>query len=75
MNKVFDIIMVGNRRAIISEIYKDGDVEVVYEDSGKHINEDAIWEEDRWKFKTDSVSGGYADNYQRLQDAIRALGK
>jgi len=66
--------MIGNRRAIISEIHGDGDVEVVYEDSGKHINEDAIWVEDKWEFKTGTVSGGYADNYPRLQDAIRKLG-
>lgn len=75
MVKLLEIIMIGDRRAIVSELYEDGSVEVVYFDSGKHINEDAINVDGKWEFKNKGVGGGYADNYPRLQDAIRALGK
>ena len=75
MVKLLEIILIGNTRAVISEIYDDGSVEVVYSDSGKHINEDAVLVDGKWEFKYKGVGGGYADKYPRLQDAIRALGR
>ena len=74
MVKTLDIIQIGNVRAAISAIYEDGSVEVVYSNSGKHVNEDAILVNGNWEFKNKGLGGGYADKYPRLQDAIRALG-
>lgn len=74
MVKPLDIIFIGNTRAIISKVYQDGSVEVVYKSSGKHINDDAILVDSKWKFKNNNgIGGGYADNYHRLRDAISAL--
>lgn len=73
MVELLDIIRIGNTRAVVSEIYEDGSVEVVYSNAGKHINEDAILVDDKWEFKYKGVGGGYADKYPRLQEAIRVL--
>lgn len=73
MVKRLDIIYINDTRAVISKLYEDGSVEVVYSNNGKHINEDALLVNDKWEFKHKELGGGYADKYPRLQDAIRAL--
>jgi len=66
--------MIGNTRCVVSEVYDDNSVEVVYLDSGKHVNEDAVFDGKVWIFKNTGVGGGYADKYGRLEEAIRMLG-
>ena len=79
--KLGDWIIVDNghlgKNAVVCHIYKDqnfGDVEVVYLDDAKRaINDNVVWEEDRWKFKHPGPSGGYADKHSRLQKFVRIL--
>lgn len=49
------------------------DLEVVYLDCGKAINEDVVWDKDHWKFKNNGPSGGYADNDDRLSEFVQVL--
>lgn len=73
MIKPLDIIMIGQTRAVVSKVYENGSVEVVYKNAGKHVNEDAVFLDEEWKFKYEGVGGGYADKYPRLANAIRIL--
>jgi len=71
-----DWIMVGKngKSAVVCCVYDDKDeVEVVYLDGGRAINEDVIWKIDHWEFKIEGPCGGYADNYSRLSDYVAIL--
>jgi len=59
--------------AVVCQINKPGNVEVVYLDGSRAINEDAIWKNEHWEFKKQGPCGGYADNYQRLSDFVAIL--
>lgn len=72
--KPHDEINIGNRRAVICTVYELGQVEVVYLDErNRAINEDAVWQGDRWNFRNSGVVGGYADKYDRLQSFVHQL--
>lgn len=64
--------------AVVCTVYEknnsnNGDLEVVYLNGSKAINEDVIWDKDHWKFKNDGPCGGYADNYDRLSEFVQIL--
>ncbi|MFH1522873.1 MAG: hypothetical protein ABIE43_03585 [Patescibacteria group bacterium] len=64
-------------RAVVSAVHEDnkmGDIEVVYLDYQKRaINEDVIWKDDAWEFRTQDPGGGYADKYSRLSEYVAIL--
>lgn len=63
-------------QAVVCSVYPDkpGTVEAVYIDQRKRaINEDFVWKEDHWDFARSGVSGGYADNYDRLREYVTIL--
>jgi hypothetical protein len=74
--KLEDIIKVGTKTAIVSNIYNDSPeiIEVVYlADNKKAYNEDVKWEKDRWNFVDDGPSAGYADKYDRTKPFVEQL--
>jgi len=72
--KPHDEIMIGQWRAVVATVHGPGHVEVVWLDDKKQaINEDAIWEEDGWRFKVSGPTGGYADKYDRLTPFVQQL--
>lgn len=68
-----DVIYIGNTRAVISQVYPDGSVEVVYLSRDRAINEDAVKKDGKWEFKISGPCGGYADNYPRLARYVTIL--
>ena len=65
------------KSAVVCMVYDDpslGDIEVVYlDDRNRAINEDMVWQDDKWEFKTSGPCGGYADQYDRLEHYVRIL--
>lgn len=62
--------------AVVCTVYEDnkfGDIEVVYLDGSKAINDDVVWDNDHWSFVNSGASGGYADKYERLSDFVHTL--
>jgi hypothetical protein len=71
-----DWIYVGSTRCVVTRVYDQrppGEIEVVYLDRDKAINEDVVWSNGRWDFKYSGPSGGYADKYPRLAQYVRQL--
>ena len=71
-------ITVGKGRnvdAVVCRIYEDtGNCEIVYLDErDRAINEDAKWTGTHWEFASQEPTGGYADNYGRLQSFVSIL--
>ncbi|MEX1014175.1 MAG: hypothetical protein WDZ80_03380 [Candidatus Paceibacterota bacterium] len=63
-----------SRDAVVCRVYEEGRIEVVYLDRrDRAINEDAIWNGERWVFENPGPGGGYADNYNRLGQYVRKL--
>ena len=69
-----DKIWVGNIRAVVCQVFKDGNIEVVYYsgDDPRAINNGATWLNDHWEF-IHSMGGGYADNNSRLANCVSIL--
>lgn len=65
------------KQAVVSTVYDDSnpaDIEVVYLDERERaINEDMVWKENKWEFLVTGPSGGYADNYPRLNSFVAQL--
>ena len=63
--------------AVVCNIYEGrqsgADLEVVYMDGSKAINDDIIWDDGYWRFKNSGASGGYADNSDRLSVFVNIL--
>jgi hypothetical protein len=62
--------------AVVCQVYSDGnlgDIEVVYLNGGRAINEDVIWKNNHWEFKNQGPCGGYADHYPRLSEFVAIL--
>lgn len=71
-----DWIYVGSTRCVVTTLYDQrpaGEMEVVYLDRNKAINDDVVWRDGRWDFKYGDPSGGYADNSPRLAQYVRQL--
>jgi hypothetical protein len=71
-----DWINIGDTRCVVATVYDQrspGEIEVVYLDRNRAINDDVVWREGCWKFKNSGPSGGYADNYPRLAEYVRQL--
>lgn len=49
------------------------EVEAVYFQGIKAINEYFVWRNGRWEFKTDKLGGGYADKSTRLSEYVAIL--
>ncbi len=64
-------------RGVVCSIYDDqrlGDIEVVYIDvRDQAINEDVVWNDNHWEFKSKGQVGGYADRYSRLNNYVSIL--
>jgi len=68
------IIYIGAIRAIISCVYADNRVEVVYTNqSGRYVAEDAIYDNDCWRFETNSIDATYAERSPRLMQYVFML--
>ncbi|MCK4796366.1 MAG: hypothetical protein KAT05_03235 [Spirochaetes bacterium] len=61
--------------AVVCNVYENNDVEVVYLNGRRAINEDVVWLNNCWQFKKQGPSGGYADNYSHLSDYVAQLRK
>jgi hypothetical protein len=61
------------RSAVVCNIRNLGDIEVVYLDRDRAINEDVVWRDGAWDFKRSSPAGGYADNSERLRHYVGIL--
>lgn len=63
--------------AVVCTVYNDSrigsDIEVVYLDGSRAINEDVVWKNGYWDFKHQGPGGGYADNYSRLSEFVAIL--
>lgn len=86
MNKKPDVkpgdwILIGNDvfpiDAVVCKIYEDGscfgDLEVVYMDESRAINDDVVWSGTHWKFSRNNTGGGYAYRYDRLREFVEKL--
>lgn len=71
--KVGNVINIGQLRAVISQIYDDENIEAVYFDGKRHINEGAVKKDGKWEFKLSGACGGYADNNPRLAEFVFIL--
>ena len=73
------LIDIGMTRAVVSLVYSDphaarADGEVVYIDErNRAINQDVIYNGERWEFANNDGSGGYADRYDRLQSFVALI--
>lgn len=75
-----DWIDIGERpfvkQAVVCNVFDNSDwadLEVVYLNDEKAINEDVVWNNGNWKFKISGPNGGYADNYPRLSQYVAQL--
>jgi len=72
-----DVIYIGDsfarKKAVVCQVYDDQNIEVVYLDRDRAINEDMVFEEGKWEFKIQGPNGGYADKYPRLSRYVRIL--
>ena len=60
-------------RAVVCAVGDDDNIEVVYLDHSKAINESVKWTGGEWRFAVDGLNGGYADNYPRLREYVNIL--
>jgi hypothetical protein len=60
--------------AVVS-LVRDDSIEAVYleKDGDRALNEDFIWDGDKWTFKIDGPCAGYADNFERLVPFVAKL--
>jgi hypothetical protein len=72
--KAGDWIVINNyRNAVVCRVFDDF-IEVVYlDDKNRAINEDAVWEDGKWRFVCPTPCGGYADHYDRLAQFVKQL--
>lgn len=71
--KIEDIINVGRHTCIVSQVYENGDIEIVYINTTNRATvEDAQWREGKWVFKSE-FGGGYADNYDRTKRFVALI--
>lgn len=72
-----DVIYIGDsfttKKAVVCQVYDDQNIEVVYLDRDRAINEDMVFEEGKWEFKIQGPNGGYADKNSRLFSYVRIL--
>lgn len=72
-----DAIYIGDsfvaKKAVVCQVYDDQNIEVVYLEGDRAINEDMVLEEGRWEFKIQGPNGGYADKNPRLSSYVRIL--
>jgi hypothetical protein len=69
-----DVIRIGIHRAVVCQVSSSGYVEVVYlDDRERAINDDAIWDSDKWRFKNSGPTGGYSGKYDRLSTFVTQL--
>ena len=61
--------------AVVCNVYENSDIEVVYLNGRRAINEDVVWLNNCRQFKKQGPSGGYADKYSRLSDYVAQLRK
>lgn len=63
--------------AVICQVYESGsphgDLEVVYLDRDRAINESVQWNGSGWEFLYQGPSGGYADHSSRLAEFVSQL--
>lgn len=63
-------------QAVVCQVFSDrsmADIEAVYLDRNRAINVDLVWKDDHWTFRYPEPSGGYADQYPRLQRFVSLL--
>lgn len=79
MNRVSvrDVLCIGDsltaKKVVVCRVYDDQNIEVVYLDRNRAINEDMVFENGEWAFKIEGPCGGYADNNPRLSEYVRIL--
>lgn len=71
-----DWISVGETDCVVANVLESGsllgDCEVVYNPT-QPTNDNVRWGETKWEFVYSSPSGGYADKYDRLKEAVWKL--
>lgn len=66
-------------KAVVCRVYNGeefasgSDLEVVYLDGKRAINEGVIWDKNHWSFKRQGPCGGYSDNSSRLSECVSIL--
>ena len=61
------------RPAVVCDVH-EAHIEVVYlDDKNMAINEDVVWDGEKWKFKHNGPCGGYAYRYSRLSQYFAIL--
>lgn len=74
MVKYLDRVRVNGKDSVVSNIYSERTIEVVYvDDLGRDIYEDAHMVDGSWKFTHDGPAGGYARGKDRLKEAVQKL--
>lgn len=71
-----DWIRIGQKEAVVCTVYVEqtlGDIEVVYLDGNRAINEDVIWDDTHWSFRRPGPNGGYADGSPNLGQFVAVL--
>ena len=72
--KLKDWIRIGTRDAVVCNINEDSNqIEVVYLDRNRAINENAHFINGHWEFVIKGPTGGYADKYPRLTEYVSIL--
>lgn len=72
--KLKDWIRIGTRDAVVCNINEDSNqIEVVYLDRDRAINEYAHFINEDWAFVEKGPVGGYADKYSRLTEYVSIL--
>lgn len=72
MIKYLDRIKASDNDAVVSKVYEDGKVEVVYK-NGQVVYEDAHLVDGKWEFVHKGAGAGYAKGKDRLRDAVAKL--
>ncbi len=68
------LIRIGQTRAVVSEIYSNESIEVVYlNQSGHHVAEDVFLDGNNWCFSKNTIDATYAEKSPRLQQYISIL--
>ncbi len=75
MTQYLDRIRIGDTAAVISKVYDDTKVEVVYSSGVHDVYEDAHLVEGKWDFVNPEVSAGYTRGKQRLEEAVEKLNR
>ena len=61
------------RSAVVCNVH-DEHIEIVcLDDKNMAINEDVVWDGEKWEFKHPGPCGGYADRYSRLSRYVAIL--